>query len=296
MSERYKEGQKVSIISLAANISLAVVKIVVGFFFSSKALIADGFHSVSDVISTLIILTSMKISKAPPDQDHPYGHGKAESIATIILGLILILTGIFLIKDAVMTIINNQISVPGTLVLWVAGLSILIKELLYRYTVKVGRKINSKGLIADAHHHRSDALSSIAALIGTAGARLGYPILDPVAGLVVSALIIKVGIEILLDAVDDLMDAVPNHDKIKEISSDIEEMPEIITVGDIKSRSYGPYLYVDVKIVVDDELTVSEGHKIAVRAKEKVVANHEQVQEVMVHVDPKDAYYNNDSK
>mgnify|MGYP006279492581 FL=1 len=293
MSERYKQGKKVSIISLVANILLAILKVIVGFVFSSKALIADGFHSISDVVSTVIILMSMRISKTPPDQDHPYGHGKAESIATIILGLILIITGVFLIKDAVISIINNQIAVPGTLVLWVSALSILVKELLYRYTVKIGKEINSKGLIADAHHHRSDALSSVAALIGAAGARLGYPILDPVAGLVVSSLIIKVGVEILLDAIDDLMDAVPNPNKVNEIMSDVEDISEVITVGDIKLRSYGPYLYVDVDIVVNDELTVIEGHKIAVNVKEYIIENHDRVQEVMVHVDPKQAYYNN---
>lgn len=293
MSERYKQGKKVSIISLVTNVLLAILKVIVGFVFSSKALIADGFHSISDVVSTVIILMSMRISKTPPDQDHPYGHGKAESIATIILGLILIITGVFLIKDAVISIINNQIAVPGTLVLWVAALSILVKELLYRYTVKIGKEINSKGLIADAHHHRSDALSSVAALIGAAGARLGYPILDPVAGLVVSSLIIKVGVEILLDAIDDLMDAVPNPNKVNEIMSDVEDISEVITVGDIKLRSYGPYLYVDVDIVVNDELTVIEGHKIAVNVKEYIIENHDRVQEVMVHVDPKQAYYNN---
>ena len=292
MSERYKQGKKVSLISLVANTLLAITKVIVGFMFSSKALVADGFHSVSDVSSTIIILMSMKISQDPPDQDHPYGHGKAEAIATIILALILIATGILLIKDAGASIINNQISVPGSLVLWVAGLSIITKELLYRYTVKIGREINSKGLIADAHHHRSDALSSIAALIGTAGARLGYPILDPIAGLVVSLLIIKVGCEILLDAVDDLMDAVPNPKKVDKITSEVKNMSEVIAVGDIKLRSYGPHLYVDVAIVVEDELTVIEGHKIAVKVKEKLIANNERVQEVMVHVDPKQAYYN----
>ena len=291
--DRYSQGKKISYITISGNIFLALLKIIVGTLVSSSALIADGFHSVSDIISTLIILMGIKISKNPPDQDHPYGHGKAESIAAIILGLILILTGIFLIKDAMFSIINHKVSRPGTLVLWVASFSILVKELLYRYTIEVGNKINSKGLIADAHHHRSDALSSIAALIGAAGAKLGYPILDPVAGLVVSALIIKAGSEVLLDAMDDLMDAVPNTDKLNKIMSEVEEMGEINTVGDIKLRSYGPYLYVDINIVVDDELTVKEGHQIAVKVKKKLTNNYERVRDVMVHVDPEEAYYNN---
>ncbi|MGM0370467.1 MAG: cation diffusion facilitator family transporter [Bacillota bacterium] len=292
MSERYNKSKQASIVSLVINILLAIIKIIVGFTFASKALVADGFHSVSDVVSTVIIIMSIKISQAPPDQEHPYGHGKAESIATKLLGLLLIFTGVFLVKDAVMSIIEGEISVPGSLVLWVAGLSIVTKELLYRYIKRVGEKIDSKGLIADANHHRSDSLSSFAALIGAAGAKLGWPLLDPLAGLVVALFIIKVGIEILLDAINDLMDAVPSQDKVDEIKVEIEELPEIITIGDIKLRAYGPNLYVDVAIVVADQLTVIEGHRIAVKVKDKIISDNDKVQEVMVHVDPEQAYYN----
>ncbi|MGM0501372.1 MAG: cation diffusion facilitator family transporter, partial [Bacillota bacterium] len=218
------------------------------------------------------------------------GHGKAESIATKILGLILIATGIFLIKDAVLSIISGEVTVPGNLVLWVAALSIIVKWILYIYTAKVGREINSKGLVADANHHRSDSLSSVAALIGAAGAKAGFSILDPLAGLVVALFIVKVGFEILLDAIDDLMDAVPNQEKIDKIKTEVDKMAEIIAISDIKLRSYGPQLYVDVAIVVDNELTVVEGHKIAVKVKEKIMNNNSSVREVMVHVDPEEAY------
>ena len=293
MTERYQMSKKVSLISLIVNILLAVAKVIVGFLFTSQALVADGFHSVSDVFSTVIILMSIRISKTPPDEEHPYGHGKAESIATKILGLILIFTGLFLMKDSVLSIVKGKISIPGDLVLWVASLSIVAKELLYRYTVKVGERINSKGLIADANHHRSDALSSIAALIGAAGAKLGFPIFDSLAGFIVALFIVKVGFEILLDAIDDLMDAVPSQDKVDKITAEVKEIPEVIAIGDLKIRSYGPKLYVDVAIVVDDQLTVIDGHKIAVKAKEKIMKKNNSVQEVMVHVDPEQAYYDN---
>jgi cation diffusion facilitator family transporter len=287
---RYEVGRKVSLISLAVNSVLALAKVVVGWLFFSQALLADGFHSVSDIASTIIVLMSIKISQAPPDDRHPYGHGKAESIATKLLGLILVGTGLGLIKSAVTAILSGQNSVPSSLVLWVAGFSILAKEGLYHYTVKIGEKIDSKGLVADAHHHRSDAFSSIAALIGAGGAKLGFPILDPLAGLVVALFILRIGVKILWEAIDDLMDAVPDYDKLDSIKEQVEEISEVIEVGDIRLRNYGHYLYVDLDVVVKDDLTVVEGHKVARKTKEKVKELHAKVSEVMVHVDPESVH------
>ncbi|GAB6138467.1 cation diffusion facilitator family transporter [Halanaerobaculum tunisiense] len=287
---RYQVSKKVSLINLVANILLSIFKIVVGLMFASQALIADGFHSVSDVISTIIVLMSIKVSQVPPDKKHPYGHGKAEAIATKILGLILIVTGLGLIKNSATNILQGVENIPGDLVLWIAGLSIISKEALYHYTIHMGHKIDSKGLIADAHHHRSDALSSVAALLGAGGAKLGFPILDPIAGVVVALLIIKVGVEILLEAISDLMDAVPNQDKKEEIIAQVDSLEEVVTIGEVKLRTYGPYLYVDLNVVVVNDLTVIEGHKVAVEVKEKVKELHPKVEEVMVHIDPKSVY------
>ncbi|AGB41459.1 cation diffusion facilitator family transporter [Halobacteroides halobius DSM 5150] len=287
---RYQAGRKVSLVSLIVNIILSVIKIIVGFMFASQALVADGFHSVSDVISTMIVLMSIKVSQVPPDKEHPYGHGKAEAIATKLLGLILVGTSLLLIKSTITSILEGAKAKPGSLVLWVAFISIIAKELLYQYTIHIGEKINSKGLIADAHHHRSDAFSSIAALIGAGGAKLGFPILDPIAGLIVALFIAKVGVEILQDAIDELMDAIPNQDKMSGIVDQVNSLERVITVGDIKLRTYGPYLYVDLNVVVNNELTVVEGHKIAVEVKKRIKNLYPKVEEVMVHIDPESVY------
>ncbi|WP_408956025.1 cation diffusion facilitator family transporter [Natroniella sp. ANB-PHB2] len=285
---RHDLGVKVSFISLIVNILLSILKIVVGFWFGSKALIADGFHSVSDVVSTIIVFMSFKVSSLPPDDCHPYGHGKAESIATKLLGLILILTGLMLVRSTVIDIINYELNIPSSIVLWTAVISIVIKEGLCRYIIRVGRRIDSKGLVADAYHHRSDALSSIAVLIGAGGARLGYPLLDPLAGLVVALFIIKVGGEILLDAIDDLMDAIPSQDKKDKIIKEVTQIDDVITIKDVKLRAYGSRLFVDLKVVVANDLTVIEGHQIAADIKEKIKNSNPKVKEVLVHVDPKD--------
>lgn len=212
-NNRYQEGKKVSYISLIANILLAILKISMGFFAGSTALIADGFHSVSDMASTLIVLISIKLSETPADKNHPYGHEKAEALGTNLLAVILIITAVFLSREAFLTLISGEISQPGFVALIVAFISIVAKELLYRYTIIIGKKINSRALIADAHHHRSDALSSIAALIGIAGARMGFTVLDPLAGLVVAVLIFKVGYDILKTTSYELMDGRPSKEK-----------------------------------------------------------------------------------
>ncbi|MCK8817667.1 cation diffusion facilitator family transporter [Natroniella sulfidigena] len=285
---RHDVGVKVSTISLIVNILLSVLKVAVGFWFGSKALIADGFHSISDVISTIIVGMSFKVSSQPPDDCHPYGHGKAESIATKLLGIILIITGLMLLRSTVLAIINYEINIPSSIVLWTAVISIAIKEGLCRYIIKIGREIDSKGLVADAYHHRSDALSSIAVLIGAGGARLGYPLLDPLAGLVVASFIIKVGGEVVLDAIDELMDAIPSQDKKKQIIKEAEKVDSVITIKDVKLRAYGSRLFIDLKVVVANDLTVIEGHQVADDIKEKIKSSNPKVEEVLVHVDPED--------
>ncbi len=283
---RFERGKKISIISLAANALLALVKIIIGFLASSTALIADGFHSVSDMASTIIVMFSLHLSETPADKNHPYGHEKAEALGTNILAVILILTAVFLGRDAFSIILRGEIAEPGTLALAAAFLSIVVKELLYRYTIKIGREINSRGLIADAHHHRSDALSSVAALIGIAGAKLGFRILDPIAGLIVAFLILKVGYDILKDTSYELMDGRPEKEKIEKLLNLAEEIEGVKEIHDIKLRSYGPRYIADLKIAVDGRLTVKEGHNIAVKVKNKIVENEDDVKDVLVHVDP----------
>lgn len=289
---RYQQGKKISIISILSNVLLAVLKIFIGFFANSKALIADGFHSVSDMASTIIVMASMKFSETPADKNHPYGHEKAEALGTNILAVILVLTAFFLGRDAVLTIVSGNIAEPGSWALFAAFVSIIVKEILYRFTIKIGEEINSRGLIADAHHHRSDALSSIAALIGIGGAKLGFRFLDPLAGLVVALLILKVGYEIMRDTSYELMDGRPDKEKINEIRDLAAEIEGVIEIHDIKLRSYGPNYIVDLKIVVEDQLSVADGHNIACLVEKKIIKNSDDVKDVMVHVDPLSAHQN----
>ncbi|MFW6280651.1 MAG: cation diffusion facilitator family transporter [Halanaerobium sp.] len=283
---RYKQGRNISIISLISNAVLAVIKIVIGVLASSTALVADGFHSVSDMASTIIVMLSIRFSETPADKNHPYGHEKAEALGTNILAVILILTAAFLAKDAFETLLSGEIAEPGSAALAVAFVSIVVKEILYRYTIKIGEEINSRGLIADAYHHRSDALSSVAALIGIGGAKLGLRILDPIAGLVVAFLILKVGYEILRDTSYELMDGRPEKEKVDIICYLAKNIEGVVAIHDIKLRSYGPKYIVDLKIAVDGKLTVKEGHNIAVEVKNKIMMSEDDVKDVLVHVDP----------
>jgi len=283
---RYESGRRISIISLISNSLLALLKILIGFFASSTALIADGFHSVSDMASTIIVMISIKFSETPADKNHPYGHEKAEALGTNILAVILILTAVFLGRDAFLTILSGNIAEPGSWALVAAFISIVVKEVLYRYTIKIGREIKSKGLIADAHHHRSDAFSSIAALIGIGGAKLGFRFLDPLAGLVVAFLILKVGYEIMRDTSYELMDGRPAREKIEEIRELADSIEGVMGIYDIKLRSYGPSYIVDLKIVVKDQLSVVEGHNIACQVENEIIDNSDNIKDVMVHVDP----------
>lgn len=286
MKDRYLKSKKVSLISLIVNIILTLIKIIIGFFFQSKALIADGIHSLSDVASTLIILISIKYSHTKADQKHPYGHGKAEAIGTIILGFILIITGITLIRETIYNIILQKIYIPGNLTLIAAILSIITKEGLYRYTLKMGKKINNKALIADANHHRSDAFSSIAALIGIMGSKLGINIFDPLAGLIVSLFIGKIGFDISREAIHELMDGIPSEEKIENISKQTGEISEIISVKDIKIRTYGPKQIVDLVISVNSSYSIEKAHEVAVKAQEKIIRLNPDIKEVFVHIDP----------
>jgi cation diffusion facilitator family transporter len=283
---RYKQGRNISIISLIANALLAVIKIIIGVLASSTALVADGFHSVSDMASTIIVMLSIRFSETPADKNHPYGHEKAEALGTNILAVILILTAAFLAKDAFETLLSGEIAEPGSAALAAAFISIVVKEILYRYTIKIGEEINSRGLIADAHHHRSDAFSSIAALIGIGGAKLGLRVLDPIAGLVVAFLILKVGYEILRDTSYELMDGRPEKEKVDNICYLAKDIEGVVDIHDIKLRSYGPRYIVDLKIAVNGKLTVKEGHNIAVEVKNTIMMSEDDVKDVLVHVDP----------
>lgn len=272
--------------TLIANVILSVVKIIAGFVAQSSAMIADGVHTVSDVISTVAVMIGVKFSEKEADEGHPYGHERIESVVTVLLSLMLSVTGFGIAFSGIKTIVYREFTTPGALALAAALASIVVKELMYRYTLKAAEKINSTALKADAWHHRSDAFSSIGTLVGIGGAILGLQILDPIAGIIVSVLIIRVGFEILMQGLNQLVDRAADGDIIKNIEKNIENVKGVLRVDDVKTRLHGSRLYVDVEISVDSNITVGEGHSIAETVHKNIEKTIPDVKHCMVHVNP----------
>lgn len=248
-------------------------------------MITDAVHSGADVLATVTVFVGLRIAGAPPDERHHYGHARAESVAAKIVALLLIMTGVGAGWSALGVIRSGQAEMPEPLALWAALFSILAKEGLYRYTLAAGRKINSPALIADAHNHRTDAISSLAAVAGVAGARLGWPILDPVAAVAVSALVLRMGIKIYWKSIEELIDTAPEPKVVQEITS-AAHVPGVISVNDIRARLHGPHVRVDLKICVNPSISVREGHDIAHRTADSVQGRVDTVNSVLVHVNP----------
>ncbi|GAB6149974.1 MULTISPECIES: cation diffusion facilitator family transporter [Clostridium] len=284
--ERYKVGNKISKITILLNLLLAIGKTIVGFIGKSSAMISDGVHSASDVLSTICVMIGLKLAKKPEDKRHPYGHEKFEPIVAKLLALILGITAVGIGYKAIKNIILGSYATPSVIAAYAAIASILIKEWMYWYTVKGAKKIQSSALMADAWHHRSDALSSVGSLIGILGARLGYLILDPIASIVICLVIMKVAIDIYIDATNQLMDCSADNETVNEILKSILNVDGVIKVDDLKTRVHATRLYVDVEISVDKDLSVSEAHEIAEKVHNKVEITTDKVKHCMVHVNP----------
>ncbi|MDU2197619.1 MAG: cation diffusion facilitator family transporter [Peptostreptococcaceae bacterium] len=287
METRYEESNKVTKQAIAWNILLTIIKIVAGVLGKSSAMIADGLHSASDIISSVGVLLGNYISATPVDKEHNYGHEKAETLVSFLLSILLIVVSGSIGIKAVKSLGNiGEIAIPTVLPLVVAIISILIKEYQYRITIKIAKKINSPALKADAWHHRSDALSSVAAFVGIGGAMLGFKVFDPIASIVVAIFVAKVGIEILVGSTNELMDVsidLEQEEQIKEIAKNTEGVRNL---GEIRSRKHGAMAYVDLVICVDGDLTVREGHDIANQLEKDIIREMEFVKGITVHVEP----------
>jgi cation diffusion facilitator family transporter len=278
-------GIKATLVGAIANLLLSVVKFVGGIAGNSTALVADAIHSLSDLLTDAIVLATHKIGQIPADANHPYGHGRAETIGATIVGAVIILAGIWIGYDVSQAIANGSTLVPTWLAAGAAVFSILVNEGVFHYTRIVGEKINSPAIVANAWHHRSDAISSVAALIGILGAHFGYPIMDPLAGGVVALMILKVGYDILTDGLRDLMDTGLSEDQTQEIQQIIDDIPEVKTFHDLRTRTLGGEIFMDVHILVDTDLTVTEGHAAAEQVRRSLINAFDKVQDVLVHVD-----------
>ena len=281
-------GVRVTVIGALVNIFLAAIKFVAGFIGNSAAMMADAFHSLSDLLTDLIVIFTHKIGQIPKDADHPYGHGRAENIGATIIGIAILLVSVGILIDVWHVIDSGLMVTPNWLAAGGAIISIVAKEILFHYTKAIGEKIQSPAIVANAWHHRTDAISSIAALIGIGAAMWGLPIMDPIAGAIVAILISKAGFEILSQGVKDLMDTSLSEEKVNKIINQVEQIPGVLQCHDIRTRRIGGKILMDGHILVDKELSVSEGHNIAETVRRELVKSWENIEDILIHVDTED--------
>ncbi len=280
---------KVSKTSIAANIILSALKLAAGLAASSGAMISDAVHSASDVFSTLIVMAGVKMSRKEADKEHPYGHERMECVAAIILAVVLFVTGMGIGYNGIQKIASGSyenLAVPGVIALEAAVMSIVVKEWMFWYTRYYAKKVNCGALMADAWHHRSDALSSVGSFIGIFGARLGFPVMDPAAGVLICIFIIKASYDIFKDAVDKMVDKACDDSTIEQIQRAVLDQKGVVRIDDITTRAFGNRIYVDVEIAADGTKTLCETHAIAEAVHACIENEFPNVKHIMVHVNP----------
>lgn len=281
---------KVSLVSIIGNLILSAIKFIAGVLAHSGAMISDAVHSSSDVFSSIVVIIGVKISAKESDKEHPYGHERLECVAAIVLATILAITGLAIGYVAITKILRgnyDELTVPGSLALVAAVLSIICKEAMYWYTRYYAKKIDSSALMADAWHHRSDALSSIGALIGIGAAMLGFPVMEPVASLVITLFICKAAFEIFKDATDKMVDKACDEEFEAEIESLVQSQKGVLGVDLLQTRMFGNKIYVDVEIVADGEISLIEAHDIAENVHNVLEDTYPKIKHIMVHVNPR---------
>jgi cation diffusion facilitator family transporter len=271
---------------ILVNALLFGVKLFAGIFGRSQAMVADAFHTASDALTSVGVLIGFKIAGKPADAHHPLGHGRAESIVAKLVSIVLIFVGLGIAYNSARTLVAGRMVEPGAIALVVAVISIIVKEATYRVVLAASKEIKSTSLKADAYHHRSDALSSIAALIGIAGAKMGYTYMDPLAGIIVAGFIIKVGVEIFHAAYDELMDAAPPEEFKNEIRKIVSGVSGVEEVKKIVVRKTGIEFFIEITIGVDGTTSVQEGHYITIKVGQKISEKIDNVRDVIVHVEP----------
>ena len=283
-----RAGRSVTLVGALVNVLLILLKFFAGIFGNSQALIADAVHSVSDLFTDAIVLIGLRVGRKAPDEEHPFGHGRIETLASAMVGMALIATALYLGIEATLNIYRHTEYHPTNLALIGAGVSIALKEALYHYTVHIGRRIKSQLIIANAWHHRSDSLSSVAVFMGVAGALINPSlyILDSFAAVLVSFFIVKVGLEILRDSLREFTDTAPPPEILDKISDCTRSVEGVLDTHDLRVRTSGGMYQMETHIVVDGQLTVSEGHRIAKAVESCLAEEIEDLDRVIVHVDP----------
>lgn len=287
--EYEKTAMRISFISIIANTLLSLFKLLAGVLAHSAAMISDAIHSASDVFSTIVVMIGVKISGKESDKEHPYGHERLECVAAIILATILVVTGLGIGWSALKKIVEDNFDsllIPGRLALIAAIISIVVKEAMFWYTRAGAKKIDSGALMADAWHHRSDSLSSIGALIGIAGARLGFPVLDPVASLIICVFIEKAAYDIFKDAIDKMVDKACDEETEGEMRQCVLRQEGVLGIDLLQTRTFGNKIYVDVEICADGNISLNEAHSIAEAVHDTIEQEFPKVKHIMVHVNP----------
>ena len=287
-SERYSSVRKVTLIGAVLDTVLGVVKIVVGSFSGSHALIADGIHSFSDLATDFLVLFAAKHAHREADEEHPYGHGRIETVATVMLGVALIIVAVGISIDGYKRMQGDIVIQYGHWALLTALLSVLSKEWIYQYTVRIGRRLRSNMVIANAWHSRTDAISSVIVLLGIGGAMAGMPHLDSLAAIAVALMIAKIGWDLLWKSLQELIDTALRPEQVEEIRKAIMEVDGVRACHMLRTRASGSDSLVDVHILVDPLLSVSEGHQIGEHVRLRLISELEHVADVTVHIDPED--------
>lgn len=280
-------ADRVAAVSIVGNLILSAFKLIAGLVAHSSAMISDAVHSASDVFSTVVVIIGVRLASKEADKEHPYGHERMECVAAIVLAMILFMTGLVIGVEAAKNILSGHygdLQIPGILALVAAVVSIVGKEAMFWYTKINATRIDSSALLADAWHHRSDALSSVGALIGIAGARLGFPVMDSVASLVIFIFILKAAYDIFMDAVNKLVDHSCDEETERQIYDRVMQNEDVTGIDSLHTRIFGNKIYVDLEIAVNGSYTLQKSHEIAEKVHDDIEKNFHRVKHIMVHV------------
>ena len=288
--DREKLAVWVSVTNIAANLILSAFKLAAGILARSGAMVSDGVHTLSDALSTLLVIVGVKLAGKGADSDHPYGHERFESVVAILLAIILAITGVSIgwagIRQIIAATAHDELVIPGRLALIAAVVSILMKEGMYWRTRHYAKKLNSSALMADAWHNRSDSLSSIGSFAGILGARLGFPVLDPLASVVICLFIVKVAVDIFRDAIGKMTDRAADKKTETEIRSLVENLPGVEGIDLLQTRIFGDRVYADIEILIEGKLPLYHAHEIAQTVEHAVEEAFPVVKHCMVHMNP----------
>jgi cation diffusion facilitator family transporter len=288
-SRKKDPAMRVSAVSIAVNIILSLMKLLAGIIGKSSAMVSDAIHSASDVFSTLIVIVGIRMAAKKADREHPYGHERMECVASIILAMLLALVGLGIGTSGAQKIISGSyadLAIPGMLSLVAAVISVAVKEWMFWYSRGVAKAVNSGALMADAWHHRSDALSSVGSFIGILFSRIGFPVMDSVASVVISLCIIKAAYDIFKDGLDKMVDHSCSETTEDKIRTAALAIPGVLGIDDLKTRLFGAKIYVDMEILVDGEMTLCASHAIAEQVHQQIEEQFPDCKHCMIHVNP----------